>query len=92
MEIRAAFPHDWSIAYAEEVRQYLLASLESKGEIVWDFSAVQVCDTAGVQLICAALRTARLVGRRVRIVAVSAVIKDAAGALGVTIEGVDSGV
>ena len=88
MDHEGEFPRDWTIAYAEEIRQILLASLEAKGEIAWDLSAVRVCDTAGVQLICAAMRTARQAGQRVRIAAISTAVAETAAALGVTIEGV----
>jgi ABC-type transporter Mla MlaB component len=65
-----------------DVRARLLAELTRPGELRCDLSAVDRCDTAGVQLLCSAVATATLAGRSL-VVTPSAAVLAAAARIGV---------
>ena len=54
-----------TIAHAEEVKRLLLTALSGTGNVLLDAEAVMEVDLAGLQLLCAAHRTALQVGRTV---------------------------
>lgn len=82
MERREKLSGQWNIANSEELRQQLLALVESGGTIVLDLSAVECCDTAGLQLLWSLRRTAAEQGSRLRFLDFSPALIELAQALG----------
>ncbi|MBW2107148.1 MAG: STAS domain-containing protein [Deltaproteobacteria bacterium] len=50
---------------ASELRQHLLACLEEHPGMILDLSGVEDCDTAAIQVLCAARKSAELTGKPV---------------------------
>ncbi len=71
-----------TISRSGELLEVLGGSLEGNERLVADFSQVQECDAAGLQLLLSWRKTAAERGRRIRITALSAAIHAAADALG----------
>jgi anti-sigma B factor antagonist len=65
-----------SIYRAAELKQALLAALEQCAELEIDLSAVTEIDTAGVQLLIAAKKTAQQKQKELRLVGHSAAVLD----------------
>lgn len=70
-----------SIGETAELREALCHALAETPSLVVDLSAVDGCDTAGLQLLCSARKTADS-ARRVRLVGLSGAIAEMAAALG----------
>ena len=51
----------------ESLREVLLRELTKRAELVLDLTGVTECDTAGVQLICAARKSAEKSGKRLKL-------------------------
>jgi len=81
----------FTIRNAGELMEVLAGSLRQSGDIVADFSEVQECDTASLQLLCAWSRTAAERGRRVRVAAFSPAIESTAAALGLSTSDLNGG-
>lgn len=77
-----------TIYEAGDLRDAFLEEFAEKGKLVLDLEAVTECDTAGLQLLCAARVTAETETRTFRIEAVSDAVQDALGAAGLTLEAV----
>jgi len=74
---------EMTIAYAAECRITLANALAmTAGDLPLDLSAVTEVDSSALQLLLATRRSLRERGHRLRIVASSAVVRDAAGVLG----------
>jgi anti-anti-sigma regulatory factor len=83
-----------TIDRAGELLELLTRSLKQDGEVVADFSGVEVCDAAGLQLICSLRKTFAEHRRLLRVGALSPAIETAAANLGLAIQelaGGDSG-
>ncbi|MFT3736790.1 MAG: STAS domain-containing protein [Rhodocyclaceae bacterium] len=63
-----------TIYRAEEIRQALIAALETQRSIALDLSAVTELDTTGVQLLLAARRTAQTRGQALHLTNHSAAV------------------
>jgi anti-anti-sigma factor len=74
-----------SIENAEELLQLFTEALCHNPELVVDFTEVQTCDTAVLQLICSLRKTTARDGQRFRIAALSPAIEDAAAAIGLSV-------
>jgi anti-anti-sigma regulatory factor len=72
-----------TIERVSEVRAALLAGLTQVGPLRCDLSAVDRCDTAGIQLLCSAMATAALACRSLTVVAASSAVLAAASRIGV---------
>lgn len=77
-----------TIYEAGDLRQAFLAGFAEGGGLILDLEAVTECDTAGLQLLCAARVTAETETRSFRIAAVSEAVRDALGAAGLSLEAV----
>src|SRR5215813_11325144 len=77
---------DMTIGRAGELLELLTRSLNQDGEVVADFSRVEVCDAAGLQLICSWYKTSKEQGRLIRTRTLSPAIESAAAALGLAIQ------
>jgi phospholipid transport system transporter-binding protein len=67
---------------AETVRQAILEHLAARSELVLDLRAVEACDTAGAQILCAARRTAGQAGKPIRFLGVAPAITECWARLG----------
>lgn len=77
-----------TIYEASELRDAFLEGFSAPGGLVLNLEAVTECDTAGVQLLCAARVTAETEHRPFGIEAVSDAVRDALGAAGLSLEAV----
>lgn len=76
-----------SIYEAAALHQRLLEGFRNDAaEVVLDLSRVDECDTAGVQLLCSARRTATRSGKPLRIHGSSEAVTEAILALGLAVE------
>lgn len=73
---------DLTIYRAAELKAELLAALAEPGDLDLELDAVDEFDTAGVQLLLAARKTAQAAGRSLRLVSPSPVVTRALGTLG----------
>ena len=78
---------DLRIETANEVRKALKVYLEGRAEMVLDLGQVDECDTAGLQLLLAARKSAAALGKPFRLTAVSAAVRETSEALGLALEG-----
>lgn len=67
---------------APEIRKKLLQSFEKENIVTLDLKYVSDCDTAGVQLLYCALRTALKADKKVYVSGISEAIKRAANGIG----------
>jgi anti-sigma B factor antagonist len=76
-----------SVYEAAEIRDTLGRAFREAGEtgVTLDLSAVESCDAAGVQIICAARRTAREAGTPFRVTATSEAVNRALRSAGLTL-------
>lgn len=72
------------IITAEEVRTSLLAHLEHHDRLSLDLSKIESCDTAGVQLLLAAQRSAEAACKPFTVVAATDAFTTACTALGIS--------
>ncbi len=72
---------EMSIYRAAELRQQLLGALDGAAALALDLSSVTELDTAGVQLLLAAGKTAQARGQALRLVAPSAAVREVAAIL-----------
>jgi anti-anti-sigma factor len=77
---------DLHISEAEELRSALLAELGASPTLVLDLSEVDSCDTASFQLLCSLQKSAERDGKKLRISATSAAIRDGGVILGLSLE------
>jgi anti-sigma B factor antagonist len=70
------------IAAAGALRKALANSIQGQQQTVVDLSGVEACDAAGLQLLCAAKKTAAAAGVSFRLVDVSPAVLEASAALG----------
>ncbi len=77
-----------TIYEAGDLREAFLAGFAEDGGLALDLGAVTECDTAGLQLLCAARVTAETDALPFRIEAVSEAVRDALGAAGLSLEAV----
>lgn len=73
---------EMTIYRAAELRTALLAALGEGGDLLLELDAVDAFDSAGVQLLLAARRSARAAGRTLRLVAPSAGVTQVLATLG----------
>ncbi|ANQ83496.1 lipid asymmetry maintenance protein MlaB [Azoarcus olearius] len=71
-----AIVEDMTIYHAAEQKQQLVAALAQADELQIDLSAVAEIDTAGFQLLILVKREAQRLGKRARIVAHSAAVRE----------------
>ena len=71
---------------ADELRVALEDFIRTTSVPVVDLSGVTQCDTAGLQLLCSAVRTAGGMGKSLGLQAASAAVRDGADALGLRLE------
>ena len=81
-----------SIETAEELRAAMLDPLAAASDISLDLSAVEACDTAALQLLCSACKTAQARGKRLEFVGMPDAVVQTALALGLTVGGAERGV
>ncbi len=74
---------EMTIYRASELKQLLLAQIETSAAVDIDLADVTEFDTAGVQLLILACRTAQRMGRKLRLVAQSPAVAEVLGLLGV---------
>jgi len=72
------------IGVAEELHKTLLESLDDRVRLM-DLSAVDACDTAALQLLCAARKTVERQGNRLRFAGLSAAVADSCASLGLPV-------
>lgn len=77
-----------TIYEAGDLRQAFLEGFEGPGGLILDLDAVTECDAAGIQLLCAARVTAEAETRPFRIQAASDAVRDALGAVGLSLEAI----
>jgi anti-anti-sigma factor len=70
------------IAGSGELREIFSRSVQEQAGIIIDLSAVESCDLAGLQLLCAARKTAVQSGKSFRVIQPSAAVLETASALG----------
>ena len=75
---------DMTIYRAAELKQELLEGLDLPGEHQLDLSDVNEIDSAGVQLLLLAARSARLAGGTLRLLAPSAAVCEVLASLGLS--------
>lgn len=80
--MRIELPEDVTIARAEALRALLLGALERGEELVLGAGAVASADAAGLQVLCAAGRSAAARGVRLRLDARSAALAAAVARCG----------
>ncbi len=73
------------ISAAEELRQSLCDLLDGSSSAVVDLSAVEACDTAALQVLLAARRTAERDNKNLRFESLDGAVAESCGALGVNI-------
>jgi anti-sigma B factor antagonist len=66
-----------------EIREKILTCLNKDSHLQMDLSQVTECDTAGIQLLCSILRTARKKGEAITIHSFSRAIRDTARMIGI---------
>ena len=64
------------------IRETLLRELADAPEVALDLSQVKACDAAGLQVVLAAMRTAREAGKSFRVTHVSDIVTSTAQGLG----------
>jgi anti-anti-sigma regulatory factor len=77
---------------AEQVRQTLLDYLRAASAPELDLAGVKACDAVGIQLLCAARRSAEVDGKRLAMRHISEPLRTVCAALGVTVEQLSGGV
>jgi len=77
---------DLHISEVEVLRTALLSELAAAPALQLDLSGVSSCDTASLQLLCSLHTSARRVGKQLRIVSPSAVLREASAILGLSLE------
>jgi anti-anti-sigma factor len=65
-----------------EIREELIACLTARSRLVLDLKGVCDCDTAGVQLLCSAHKSAAALGKEWVIVSTPTAVRDAAARVG----------
>lgn len=80
------------IRSVEELRSLLTESFDRNRHLMLDLSAVDGCDTAGLQLVYSARKEATGNGKEMKILAASAAIENTALALGIPLEALGMGV
>lgn len=78
-----ALDRQCTLREAEALKSALQAAEDSSGDFVVDAGAVERIDTAGLQLLVAFAARLRLLERRLVWAAVSPVVRDGAGQLGI---------
>jgi anti-anti-sigma factor len=74
------------IEAAPELRKALSESIEANAGLTLDLGAVDACDTAALQVLYSARKTANGANKPMRILGMSAAVADAAAALGLAID------
>lgn len=82
--IRLALGGELTIASAAAVREQLLAALRNDAPLDIDLSAVDEFDSAGMQLLLAAKKSAELTGKALRLTHPSRAITDVLALFGLT--------
>jgi anti-anti-sigma factor len=80
------------IRSVEELRSLLSECFGRNPQLMLDLSAVEGCDTAGVQLLYSACKQASQCGQELELHAVSAAIQNTALMLGIPLEALGAGV
>ena len=75
------------IGVAEELHNALREFVGRESRPVVDLSQVDACDTAALQLLCSARKTAEGAGKTFELGGVSAAIRNASAALGLSLAG-----
>lgn len=75
-----------TIYEASDLRDQLLACLNEYDAIVLDMQGVQDCDTAGIQLLCAAQKSAQQMGKSFSLLGPAAKVVEAARNAGLDLE------
>ena len=83
---RVKITGELSIRNVAELHQRLGESLGRGPDLVLDFTQVESCDTAGLQLICSLRKTAVQRGLRFRVATMSPAIEATAAALGFALQ------
>ena len=74
------------ISTADELRNVLAEVLARAPELALDLSEVDACDTAALQLLCSARRSAAQLNKQLRLTAISDTVAEAGVALGLSLE------
>jgi len=74
------------IREAEELLRALRDFVQQEGQPVIDLSGVESCDTAGLQLLCSARKTAAAAGKALQVLDTPPAVQDAAAALGLRLD------
>ena len=75
-----------SIYEANELKNRLMTSLDDIDTLELDVSNIRECDTAGLQLLCSAKKTAAGMGKKLIITGKSKAIEDVMSRVGMTLE------
>ncbi len=84
---RLELPAELRIVTVGAIREELLAALLRAGELTVNLGRVTSCDTAGLQVLVAARKSAERMGKTMRCVAIPAVVSQFAEDLGISFEG-----
>ncbi len=71
---------------AAEASEAMLACFEEENGLILDLTDVQDCDTAGVQLLCAARKTAQNAGKPFAVTGASGPVKTAVTGVGLALD------
>ena len=74
--VRLALEGEMTIYHAQEIKEQMLAGLESCGKLELDLSQVGEIDTAGLQLLIMAKREAGRTGKALQLVAHSTAVRE----------------
>jgi anti-sigma B factor antagonist len=78
--------HSLSIYETNELKNSLTSSLEENDILELDIRDINECDTAGLQLLCSAKKTAARTGKILIITGESTAVEDAMDRAGMTLE------
>ena len=71
---------------AAEIHAKLLNAFADNQDIVLDLNDVKDCDTAGIQLMCSAVKTAENMNKKLSLINISDAVNDAAERVGIQLE------
>lgn len=74
------------IREADELLRVLRDCLHNEAQPVIDLSGVEGCDTAALQLLCSARKTAAVAGKPLQFLGLPGAVQDAAAALGLRLD------
>jgi anti-anti-sigma factor len=71
-----------NVSEVADIRDEIIVCLSARNKIVLDLNGVVDCDSAGVQLLCSAQKTAASQGKELTVVRAPAVVRESAARVG----------